>query len=105
MQAMIEQQPSFEDDRIRAWMSEPGAREPEQFMDDPTLMHVDADREEIYESRTYRFRTTPEVLAFLVEVVTSRLAGTGAPDRNHPLCQRGVGRSHLQVCDQAQQRG
>ena len=70
---MIEREPTFEDNKIRTWSFAPQDRKPSQFEGDPTLMQVDVDREEIYESRTYRFQPTPEVLGFLVDVVAARL--------------------------------
>ena len=75
---MIEREPTFEDDNLRTWSFDARDREPSQFEGDPTLMYVDVDHEEIYESRTYRFQATPEVLDFLVDVAAARLAGTGA---------------------------
>ena len=75
---MIEREPTFEDDKIRTWSFAPQDREPSQFEGDPTLMQVDVEREEIYESRTYRFQPTPEVLGFLVDVISAHLP-TPAP--------------------------
>jgi hypothetical protein len=74
---MIEREPTFEDDNIRTWTFAPRDREPSRFEGDPTLMQVDVEREEIYESRTYRFQATPEVLGFLVDVVAARLPAPG----------------------------
>ena len=47
--------------------------------DDGSMMYVDEEREEIYESRTYRFRRAPEVFAFLVEMAPTQLSRVGAP--------------------------
>ncbi|MCA9852253.1 MAG: hypothetical protein KC482_01410 [Dehalococcoidia bacterium] len=46
--------PDFEDERIRGWRARPEDRFGEE--DDPTVMAVDADREEIFESRVYQVR-------------------------------------------------
>ena len=74
---MIEREPTFEDDKIRTWSFAPQDRDPSQFEGDPTLMQVDVEREEIFESRTYRFQPTPEGLGFLVDVVAARLPAPG----------------------------
>lgn len=69
---MIERKPNFEDDKIRAWAAGPKDRELEKSQEDPTVMSLDVEREEIFESRTYRFRSGPETLFYLMELVTSR---------------------------------
>ena len=76
---MVEAAPSFEDDRIRTWTFGPGERALQGFDDDPTLMYVDVEREEVFESRTYRFRESPEVFAFLVQMAAAQLTQAGAP--------------------------
>ena len=76
---MVEREPSFEDDKIRTWTFDPEGAHTKEFEDDPTLMHVDVEREEIYESRTYRFRDDPAVFAFLVEMAAAQLHQAGAP--------------------------
>ena len=81
---MVEREPSFEDDKIRTWTFGPDGGAPEEFEDDPTLMHVDVEREEIYESRTYRFRDDPAVFAFLVEMAAAQLHQAG-PRSPSPL--------------------
>lgn len=69
---MIERQPDFEDDKIRAWMFGPKDRKPEKSKGDPTMLSVDVEREEIFESRIYRFQASPEVLLYLIDHVMSR---------------------------------
>ena len=76
---MVEAAPSFEDDRIRTWTFGPGERAIQGFENDPTLMYVDVEREEVFESRTYRFRESPEVFAFLVRMAAAQLTQAGAP--------------------------
>lgn len=74
---MIEREPTFEDEKIRTWSFDSKDREPSPFEGDPTLMQVDVEREDIFESRTYRFQPTPEVLGFLVGVVAAGLPSPG----------------------------
>lgn len=55
----MEREQEFEDDKIRTWKARAGER-PQR---DPTVMDVDLEREELYESRTYSLR--PEALTGL----------------------------------------
>lgn len=71
---MIEREPSFEDERIRTWTYSAERGEPETFEEDPTVMHLDVEREEIFESRIYRFRPDPEVLLYLIDQTTVSLS-------------------------------
>ena len=76
---MVEAEPSFEDDKMRTWTFGPGERAIQGIENDPTLMYVDVEREEVFESRTYRFRDSPEVFAFLVQTAAAQLTQAGAP--------------------------
>ena len=69
---MVERKLDFEDDKIRAWTFGSGEQELEKPWRDPTVMCVDVEREEVFESRIYRLRTSPEVLLYLVDLVTTR---------------------------------
>ena len=69
---MIEREPDYEDGKIRAWTFGEGRREGEEFEGDPTVMSLDVEKEEIFESRTYRFWPGPEGLAYVIDLVASR---------------------------------
>lgn len=71
---MVERRPDYEDERVRAWTFEPGEREPVRPEEDPTVMHLDVEREEVFESRTYRLQPSPETLQYLVELAASTLS-------------------------------
>lgn len=68
----IERGPDFENDKIRTWKFGPEDQEAEEIGRDPTMLSLDVAREEIFESRTYRFRRGPEALGYLIDLVTSR---------------------------------
>lgn len=74
---MVEREPDFEDERIRAWTAGPEGRGAEEFKEDPTVLSLDAEHEEIFESRTYRFQAGPETLLYLIRLVTSRQPDLG----------------------------
>ena len=76
---MLEREPTFEDGKIRTWTIGPDGENPEEIEGDPTLMYVDEEREEIYESRTYRFRESPEVFTFLAQMAAAQVARAGGP--------------------------
>ena len=69
---MMEREPDFEDDKIRAWTASPEDQRLEEIGRDPTMLSLDMEKEEIFESRTYRFRPGPEALAYFVDLVSSR---------------------------------
>lgn len=69
---MIEREPDFEDDKIRAWTFGEQPPEAEKFEGNPTTLSLDMEKEEIFESRTYRFRPGPEALAYFVDLVSSQ---------------------------------
>ena len=69
---MIERQPDFEDEKIRLWKTRAGDQEGGEFEGDPTLLSLDVEQEEIFESRTYRFQRGPEAFHYLLDLVTSR---------------------------------
>ena len=51
-------EPYFEDEKIRAWLGQPKEEDWEGLDKDPTLMTIEEETEEIFESRTYRLRPT-----------------------------------------------
>lgn len=70
---MKEREPDFENEKIRAWLIGPsleGPAEKEQDLEglekDPTVITIDEETEEIFESRAYHFRPGPETFAFLL---------------------------------------
>ena len=69
---MMEREPDFEDEKIRTWMARPENRDAEALRGDPTILSLDMEREEIYESRTYRFRRGPKALFYIIEHLVSR---------------------------------
>jgi len=69
---MIERGPGFENDKIRAWKFKPEDQQVGETGRDPTMLSLDVEREEIFESRTYRFRRAPEALGYAMDLVTSR---------------------------------
>ena len=68
----IERGPDFENDKMRAWKFRPEDQEVEEIGRDPTTLSLDVEHEEIFESRTYRFRQAPEALGYVIGLVTSR---------------------------------
>lgn len=69
---MLEREPDFEDEKVRAWAVGPEDPGGGEFEGESTLLTLDMEREEIYESRAYRFRAGPEALAYLSDLVASR---------------------------------
>jgi len=70
---MKEREPNFENEKIRAWLIGPSLEgpedkehDPEGFEKDRTVMTIDEDAEEIFESRAYHFRPSPETFSFLL---------------------------------------
>jgi len=71
---MKEREPNFENEKIRAWLIRPSLESPEEKEHDPegfekdrTVMIIDEEAEEIFESRAYHFRPSPETFSFLLE--------------------------------------
>ena len=58
----IERGPDFENDKIRTWKFGPEDQQVEEIGRDQTMQSLDVELEEIFESRTYRFRRAPEAL-------------------------------------------
>jgi len=69
---MSERGPDYEDEKLRTWSFGSENQEPEKFEQDPTVMHLDVEREEIFESRTYCLQPTPEVLLYLIDLLISQ---------------------------------
>ena len=73
----MERKPDFEDDKIRMWVHpQEGGGLPSR-KEDPTVMSINLETEEIYESRTYRLRPTAENLQMIM-----RIASTSTPERS-----------------------
>ena len=72
---MIEREPDFEDEKIRLWKFQAGHEEGKEVEGDPTLLSLDVEKEEIFESRTYRLRRGPLAYHYLLDLVTSRQPG------------------------------
>jgi hypothetical protein len=66
---MIEREPDFEDEKIRAWSAKPEDRKVKR---DPTLLPLDVEKEEIFESRVYHFRPSSTALFYLIELFASQ---------------------------------
>lgn len=60
--------PTFENDKVRMWANPSDA---DQHIGDPTMIQVDMDHEEIYESRTYEMARTTQAIEFLKTVAQS----------------------------------
>jgi len=70
---MKEREPHFENEKIRAWLIRPSLEGPvekeqdfESLEKDPTVMTIDEEAEEIFESRAYHFGPGPETFSFLL---------------------------------------
>jgi len=69
---MVERKPDFEDESIRLWRVSPEDRKADAFEKDPTVMSLDVEKEEVFESRTYRFTPSPEALGYLITLLISQ---------------------------------
>lgn len=69
---MLEREPDYEDPRIRAWTQSADDRDAEEYGRDPTIISLDMEKEEVYESRTYCLRLGLETLAYLTDLVAGR---------------------------------
>lgn len=76
---MWEREPDFEDDKIRMWRTRPEGGEEESEADD-SVLSIDGETEEIYESRSYGLNPPPALLALraLLAVEPEEPAG-GSP--------------------------
>jgi len=70
---MKEREPNFENDKMRAWRIRPSLEDPEEkehdfegLEKDPTVISIDEETEEIFESRAHHFRLGPETFSFLL---------------------------------------
>lgn len=75
---MKEREPDFEDDKVRA--SQARSKEPhwEDMDKDPTVIAIDEETEEVFESRVYRIRTHPETFGAVLRMLWQRLRSLGA---------------------------
>jgi len=70
---MKAREPDFENEKIRAWLIRPSLEGPAEKEHDfegidkhPTVITIDEETEEIFESRAYHFRPGPETFSFLL---------------------------------------
>ena len=70
---MKEHEPNFEDEKMRAWLRKPKDETWERLDKDPTVMTIDEETEEIFESRTYRLRPTPEAFLLVLDILRVRI--------------------------------
>jgi hypothetical protein len=70
---MKEREPNYEDDRMRGWLRKPKEQNREDLGEDPTIVTIDEETEEIFESRTYRLRPTPETFSLALDIVRARM--------------------------------
>jgi hypothetical protein len=70
---MKERKPDFEDEKMRAWMRKPKEEDWEELGEDPTVMTIEEETEEIFESRTYRLLPTPEAYLLALDVLHARM--------------------------------
>ena len=66
---MFEREPDFEDEKIRAWSAK---SEDQKGEEDPTVLSLDVEKEEVFESRTYCFRPTRKALFYLINSLVSQ---------------------------------
>jgi hypothetical protein len=69
---MKEREPDFEDEKMRAWLRQPKEENWEGLGEDPTVLTIDEETEEIFESRTYRLRPTPEAFSLVLDILRVR---------------------------------
>ena len=62
---MKERKPDFEDEKMCAWLRKPREENWEGLGQDPTVMTIEEETEEIFESRTYRLRQLPRLSCLL----------------------------------------
>ena len=92
---MIEREPVFEDEKIRTWMAKPEDRGAEVLRGDTTILSLDVESEEIYESRTYCFRRGPKALFYIIEHLVSRY-----PEGEADLDLNGVVRAAAELMEE-----
>ena len=75
----MDREPDFEDERIRMWkmLQEPRQR-PEAV--DETVLAVDLENEEVYESRIYPLRPSPEMLTLIAVRRPEIVTAAGSPE-------------------------
>ena len=85
---MDERKPDFEDGKIRTWLRGPEIDHWEGIENDPTVITIDEETEEIYESRTYRLKP-----GFPTFGVVMRLFLEKQKDHPHQAAPDGVAHS------------
>ena len=69
---MVERRPDFEDEKVRIWRVKSENPWAERCEGNPRVMSLDLGKEEIVETRTYRFRRSPEAFLYLVKLLASK---------------------------------
>ena len=69
--AMLEREPDFEDEKIRLWKTDKDAPDRPPTEDDPTVLPVDMEKEEIFESRIYPALMHPTTVLYVAENVAN----------------------------------
>jgi len=70
---MKEREPDFEDGKMRAWLRKPQEENWEGLGEDRTVLAIDEETEEIFESRTYRLRPTLEGFSLALDILHARM--------------------------------
>ena len=75
---MKEREPDFKDEKIRPWQAR--SKEPhwEDMDKDPTVIAIDEETEEVFESRVYRIKTHPETFGAVLRMLWQRLRSRAA---------------------------
>ena len=69
---MKENIPDFKDGKIRTWLRRPEDAQWEGLEEDPSLITIDEETEEIYESRTYRLKPDFQTFGLLLRLLLGR---------------------------------
>jgi hypothetical protein len=88
---MKEREPNVEDDTMRAWLRKPEDEEWAGLGEDPTGPAINQKTEEIFESRTYRLRPTPDAYLLALDTVRARVGPHMAQMRTDELADLVIG--------------
>ena len=69
---MKEREPDFEDDKVRIQRVQPQAPEWQDMDKDPTVIAINEETEEIFESRVYKLKTDPKTFTLVLDVLCQR---------------------------------
>jgi len=76
---MKEQVPDYEDEKIRTWLRKPEDRSWDDTDRDPTMMCIDDETEELFESRTYRLRPSRDTFALVLGILMQMVSDEVPP--------------------------